>query len=353
MEKSNRTQHRVLFWEHVRDLQQVSPGAGDVFLCPVCFKLFPAAQLDDYLRQGILTIGHVWPQHLRAKSSAAQEEKVLLCKNCNNRAGTSGDDAMQQFEEFRRTRESGQMYRPRVRAFPPLGTGQPLDLGSTVAIEVDQDKPGARVTFQHHPGTGLPLYDPQKKRKFAEHMMRGDCSLQVTEGWPFRERWPLAQAGWLTSAYLAMFHRFGYRYVLQSRVDPVRRYITDSFHKQTDDRLEFDAAKDMAVWICRECWHDSPTIWFVLIAANARTPQHIKVSYYGYHVRLPVSHGPSDSKGGPQAMRQALRERKATDLFLKCDDAELDDPSAQRWLLGEPEYRVEGLGLVSALRRKV
>jgi hypothetical protein len=101
--------------------------------------------------------------------------------------------------------------------------------------------------------------------------------------------WPLAQVGWLTSAYLFAFYSFGYRYILQSCLNPVRNIILHSKPEKRDKQLDFQETKDITVRLCSEPTHfcSDPIIGLV-VPFDDQTPFHQEVSFLSYHVRLPV-----------------------------------------------------------------
>ncbi|MCZ7670443.1 MAG: hypothetical protein M5U34_26425 [Chloroflexi bacterium] len=99
----------------------------------------------------------------------------------------------------------------------------------------------------------------------------------------------LTQAGFLTSAYLLAFFEYGYRYIMQTSLDPVREYILQSFEKKVDERLNFDNSKNLCFQICSDPSHYcvDPEIYLV-IPADENVPFYQETRFLDFHVRLPV-----------------------------------------------------------------
>ncbi len=105
---------------------------------------------------------------------------------------------------------------------------------------------------------------------------------------PHDANWQLAQVGWLTSAYLYAFYTFGYQYVLQSTLDPVRDYIKRSFSGITDNQLLLDKHKDILVQPCELHNFQEPNMEFIMHTQGSNVPCHLEISLVHYHIRLPI-----------------------------------------------------------------
>ncbi len=263
-----------LFEQHLTDLRRVSPKADDVFICPICFTVIHRRDVN----RETVDLGHIWPGFLRnqVESDEAKHQQVLLCKSCNSSAGSRGDNEMQKHEQTRR----GQLP-SKVCVYPPRKPPFELD----VFVTMPEDGPPYKTNIRIHVPQGEWTHNERwtKFREVADGQTQ--ISLAVNQ---FTADWKLAQAGWLTSAYLFAFYTFGYRYVFQSALDPVRDYILQSFEGQVDDRLYFDQKKDIAVQTCKTHNYQEPQIIYQMKTQGSDVPHHLEISLLDYHVRLPI-----------------------------------------------------------------
>src|SRR5215213_4901167 len=85
----------ALFDKHLADLRQVFPDADEIFVCPICLKIISREAILK--NRELVSLGHVWPDYMRDGSrGGAFSQSVLLCKDCNSKAGGLGDHAMQE-----------------------------------------------------------------------------------------------------------------------------------------------------------------------------------------------------------------------------------------------------------------
>jgi hypothetical protein len=321
-----------LFESHLRDLRSVCPEAGDVFVCPICFQVFSAHDLDD-----TVTIGHVWPKCIR-KCTQGTGQKALLCSNCNNKAGTYCEAALQRFEELKQCHEANQFYRPHIQALPAPGVGPPAQL--RVPIELRKNETRATLTFPVDRKTGHPAYAPEELKKFEQYLTpqanaEGKAVVFVREGYPVQEEWPRVQAALLISSYLLAFYLLGYRYIFQDCLTPVRRYISDLLTTgEADDRLEVRESQNTAVWGCTECSRVAPEVLFVIVPNTEAIPCHLRTNILDYHVRMPV---PADSclTSVPPEVRAEL-EAVGAEIVVDVTDDGVNE------LLGQPDYYIKG-----------
>src|SRR5664279_5295322 len=95
-----------MFRSHVADLNDVYPGIGEIFVCPICRREFH----EEDIYNGNLTDGHIWPVEFRKKSAKANDLGILLCAECNHSAGGRGDAQMQLLEKIKDESENGNLY---------------------------------------------------------------------------------------------------------------------------------------------------------------------------------------------------------------------------------------------------
>lgn len=339
---TGRIQHnRVLFRKHLGDLKRVCSTAADVFVCPICFGVFTEPDIANER----LTLGHVWPNNFyRQQSEEAKHQHVLLCKECNSKAGGNGDAAMQQIERYMRSREADEPYEAQVVEIlaPP---GQPLD---AIKLRATVRRQGAGVTIGVQRGRkGQPLYNQQNWTRAKEYLRHGGSLLVNPYGGDWQRGiagkmpgvWKFAQAGLVTSAYLYAFYAFGYRYIFQSCLDLVRSYIKASFREQVDERLDFSNDKNMTVGEYSH-FHPDPEIGYFTPYREEVSP-HIVVYFLRYFIRLPLRF--SFIVEFPENQRSNVtNEFSGAVMSGRSHVPHLDDSTCM-WevLFGEPDYYVE------------
>ena len=301
----------LLFHKHVADLQHVYANATEVFICPICFLVFTQADLESEK----LSIGHVWPRFIREQNETVKHQQVLLCKSCNSRAGENADAAMQEFARLKRqitTDPTSVLFSMEILNpdNPELGTVkfkasvEPTGENQlNIYLEAPKKQPPPRSFINMH-------------SRIESYLQRENPTLNIQ---PIIPDLHLATYGWLTSAYLLSFYAFGYRYILQSALDPVRQSIRESFEGKVDSRLSTVDASNMCVAIMSEGFFDSPRFRFSL-----KIPYRVEVWFQDILTCLPFWYTSSPITGEARQLTKT----------------ELDN------LFGEPEYVVNGNILV-------
>lgn len=278
-----------LFKSHIADLKDFLPGSKELFACPICLKIFSF----DSIESDLVDVGHVWPKYFRERSEAAKHQQVLLCKTCNSRAGHAGDEIMQEDAQLDEWKKTGKLGLRKLRVTNSPGQKDALHLEAFIQQPREKE---LRLSFPKYDKPSQQRYFGEQLSRFKDLMKEGSVDITVypprgKPGKPFGDPTndPLAKAGYLTSAYLMAFHRYGYRYILQTRLDPVRDYIKESFDKRVDDRLDFSESKDICVRKCTDPTHfcDDPEIGFV-ISVSEEAPFHYEVRFLNVHIRLPA-----------------------------------------------------------------
>jgi hypothetical protein len=238
-------------------------------------------------------IGHVWPQYFREHSEQAKHQQILLCKNCNSKAGRAGDEIMQADAQIRKGEKTGDLGLRKLRVTVPRGHREALDLEAFVQ---ESGERSLQLSFPKYRKPSQRRYFGEQRKRLYQYAAEGPVNITVypprgKPSKPFGDPTndPLVQAGFLTSAYLLAFYQYGYRYILQTCLEPVRAYIKDSFNKKVDNRLDFQETKDTCVRICFEPTHfcSDPEISLV-IPSIEEIPFHQEVRFLNYHIRLPV-----------------------------------------------------------------
>ncbi len=265
----------TLFHQHLDDLRRVSPEAGEIFLCPICMSTIPRENVD----RETVNIGHVWPKFLResAGTESTRGHQVLLCKPCNSSAGSRGDQEMQIYERTRRGELPSKMFIMSHDGRNPI----------TIPVYFKRLNSSEGVRYQIK--TQVPRGEWNHNDRWRRYRDLSDTKSRFSAAInPNPHNWQLAQAGWLTSAYLFAFYTFGYRYVLQTELDQVRNYIKRSFTGNVDDSLAPAPAKNLSVQTCEYCNYLEPEIAYVMKTIGTEEPHHLEVSFLDYHIRLPL-----------------------------------------------------------------
>ena len=268
-----------LFAAHQNDLQDVIPEIGTAVLCPICLNEFEQTALYD----GQLTDGHVWPREIRERTNSelATSQRVLLCKECNSKAGSRGDAQMQILQRVRDSEKTGQLYGER-RVELLIRGEEPKKLRSKI---IRTGEKNARFVWDVDPVTrSWRRNNPEVQKRFEA--LGSEDRFSVVVHPPHDLVSHLAMTGWVTSAYLLAFYRLGYRYLLNPWLDPVRDYIKSSFEESAKEHLAFPESDVFSAGICKEHCYDDP-ILELMVPFDGETPMHLQVSFLDYHVRLP------------------------------------------------------------------
>lgn len=271
----------ILFRPHSNDLISYDPKCANQFVCPICLRIF---SLDD-IASGVLSDGHIWPDAIREKSGTEKTilQRVLLCTECNNRAGSRGDKQMQLRELAKDAEKKGELFgERRIQVVRGLAE-KPIQLRAQVRIEQKETIKG-QIVFQFDKVNEWARNNPKEREKFKALGRDNSFSLIV---YPFHEMKPyLAEVGWITSAYLLAFYTFGYRYILNKDMNIVRDYISKSFTNAPDPRPELD---DFGMQECNIHYSQEPEIGLV-IPLDGKVGVHLEISLFDCHIRLPFHH---------------------------------------------------------------
>lgn len=276
-----------LFRKHLADLRSIAPEAPEIFICPICLGVFPSESVEAEL----VDTGHVWPSAFRTRSTKAPHQQVLLCKPCNSKAGSAGDEFLQADLEIREREKEGDLGLRKLQVTKSSRDREPLILEAFIQQRGEKE---ATFFFPRYQNENQERYFRDIRKKFYEYANEGPVDVIVfppraKPDRPFGDprNGPLVQAGILTAAYLLGFYAYGYRFILQTCLDPVRDYIQSSFNKDVDDRLNFHDTKSMCVGVSSDHVHSEPEIGFV-IPLDEQVPLHQGVQFLHYHARLPA-----------------------------------------------------------------
>ena len=195
----NRRRAEILYESYSTNLEWYKPELKDLFVCPLCFRIFDRDALVD----GTLTIEHIIP------SSIGGRLTTLTCRDCNNQAGSELEANLVQearVDDIFRARLSTS-----IRSVVAVGEGEQ-------AADVSFFDEGELAVVIN----GLPQHtNPVQQELVEAALSNGARSFKITSNFGYRHL--PAQVAKIRSAYLMMFRYFGYAYIRDSRFDDLRK----------------------------------------------------------------------------------------------------------------------------------
>lgn len=195
--KKTRKRRDFLFERGAEAFGKIHDYKRPVYVCPIC--------LTGFTREGIdrLTREHAPPK------SYGGRVLCLTCADCNSLGGSSGDAAL--IDHQRLSRIFRGEFGPRDCLLQVDGSAVNATIktdGETVILvaERERNKPGSHSEFL---------------AKTEELDSSSELQLTVQSRFSQRDRF----LGLLRVAYLVLFARLGYRYILRSSLDIVRQQI--------------------------------------------------------------------------------------------------------------------------------
>lgn len=185
-----------------RGFEDAFPTNEDWYLCPLCLDGFTVEEFDTHE----LSVEHVPPKALGGN------ELVLTCKKCNNDNGSKFDAQAHNQQKLRQFL-SGQSGQSETAQFTVDG----------ITTNVNMHVTGQTGLYL----MGVPeINNPVDMERMEQHMR----TLSETRNTDFRftvtprlkyspDR---ARVSWIRTAYLAAFALFGWKYILQSALQPIR-----------------------------------------------------------------------------------------------------------------------------------
>jgi hypothetical protein len=175
------------------------------YVCPVCLRKFGPEALDQTIKNP-LTLEDVPPKALGGKAN------ILTCKECNNTAGQKIDSNLQK----NLTELDNRQFKPGTSFAAKIGQENESFQGQ---VNVD-DKGG--ITIRHNDGHN-------KKEDLAKFMGKispktGNPILNIQFNSP-KIDFKRMQVALLKTAYLSVFEKYGYTFILDPMYNPVREQI--------------------------------------------------------------------------------------------------------------------------------
>jgi hypothetical protein len=209
----NKKKVKTLFFEKGVSAINLLTGKDEEFYhCPICRNPFPQMALDNK----DLTLEHIPPKAQGGKGIA------LTCSRCNKTAGHSIDSAVFSRNELKKGIESlltrNQEYKGRVQL--NFGEENLKTVNANLSVK-DSEVKFFVIGESNHPQTS------ERIKKFITKVNQGDHlhlpTIKVTHKQKYN-LW-LSKVGDLRTAFLICFAFFGYRYVFDKRLEPVRNQI--------------------------------------------------------------------------------------------------------------------------------
>ena len=194
-----------------------SDGHGNVgknsYICPLCLRIFRLAQLGNDINKYI-TLEHVPPENLGGKPL------VLTCKYCNSNCGHDLDVYLRNELEHR----EGKYFND------PKGYVSKFEYGgNSVNAIMKEDENGIVNIFienKHNP--------PGVVDRFVESTKARDGDLNIPGSFKLgnhRRKTEVVDVAILKSAYLFAFYKLGYRYILSTNLNAIRKQILNPNEK--------------------------------------------------------------------------------------------------------------------------
>lgn len=210
--KNNKKVKTLFFEKGVSAINLLTGNDEEFYYCPICGNPFPRMALDNKN----LTLEHVPPEAQGGKGIA------LTCSKCNKTAGHSIDSAVFNRNELKKGIESlitrNQEYNGRVK----LNFGEE----NLEKVNADLSVKDSKVKFfvigkSNHPKTSERIKEFSTKVNQEDHLHLS--TIKVTPKQKYN-LW-LSKVGDLRTAFLICFAFFGYKYVYDKRLEPVRNQI--------------------------------------------------------------------------------------------------------------------------------
>jgi len=191
----------LLFDEYAKSLNARDPKLKDMFICPICMRPFNREAINGKA----ISMEHIPP---RAIGSSI---RTITCTKCNNDIGTKLQTHMNNY-----VREKDLLA---GRVLKPIPAKVKIE-GRIFDTRITENKgkgkwTGVSVVSQLPPG----IQRLEDLRKYSGK--RAIISLQI------RAPKEIVDAAYLHSAYLVLFSLFGYPYIMQPFLDPIRKKIND------------------------------------------------------------------------------------------------------------------------------
>lgn len=277
---------KFLFENHLGDLKDINPVAEDIFICPICYRGYCYSDIQNEK----LTRGDVWPKYIREKSKITQQHIVLLCKDCNSLAGQFGDAQAQLMEQIKDGDKTGILFGKRRIIL----RNENDELIKIRNVTINKDSQGMTISGKLDKNLNWIGNNPIDQKRFEQlvgNTKPVNISIDAIPANTVSPKPELALAGWITSAYLFAFYTFGYKYIFQPKLEPVRKYIFSSLDEKNHSSLQVEA-ETFGLREYQEKYFPDPEM-VLIVPVDGRSSVHLQINFLRYQVRLPFQFVPS------------------------------------------------------------
>ena len=177
------------------------------YICPLCLRIFRLAQLGNDINKYI-TLEHIPPENLGGKPL------ILTCKDCNSNCGHDLDVYLRNELEHR----EGKYFND------PKGYVSKFEYGgNSVNAILKEDENGVVNIFIENEHNHPSVVD-----RFIESTKTYDGDLEIPGSFKLgnhRRKTEVVDVAILKSAYLYAFYKFGYKYILRTNLNAIRKQI--------------------------------------------------------------------------------------------------------------------------------
>ena len=183
------------------------------YICPLCLRIFRLAQLGSDINM-FITLEHIPPENLGGKPL------ILTCKDCNSNCGHDLDVYLRNELEHR----EGKYFND------PKGYVSKFEYGgNSVNAIMKEDENGIvniYIENKHNP--------PSVVDRFVESTNACEGDLNIPGSFKLgnhRRKTEVVDVAILKSAYLFSFYKFGYKYILRTNLNAIRKQIMNPNEK--------------------------------------------------------------------------------------------------------------------------
>lgn len=195
---------RALFELFSRQLEHVGDYPSGTFVCPMCAGTFTREALED----DSLCLAHIVPKELGGGS-----ECTLTCKKCDNKSGAELESVLIEHLRYKDWSQG-------VGMWPARAVGE----FGNVGVEFGRSGPSANWNIEVVPE----ISNPAHLSALGETMQRcaAGTDFEYKLHWSVRHKPHHFAAAVFHSAYLRLFHHFGYEFIAACpQYDNLRRQI--------------------------------------------------------------------------------------------------------------------------------
>jgi len=184
-----------------KNLRMFFPNLRAHFMCPTCLAKFPVGDKNR------ISEAHIIPK------AAGGKLKTLLCTKCNNRFGSNQDKWFGELIKIAKAPHSSVLS-------TSIKDGHFMIAGHRVNGHWSVDKKN-NFTFCYDVKRNSPHIN-----KLVQRLLESSpASLELRIPLPILREQDQVRVGFLTAGYLMFFATFGYSWVLQDHLDPIRHQI--------------------------------------------------------------------------------------------------------------------------------